>query len=126
MQSFDIESLIGTGKESHGFSGISEKARPETETVKEAIATKAITINEFSAEISTSPNSNFDLNLIKSEFSCGSEQSRLHPGTSSVVSSTRTINPESKYLATAFHTYPCISGSKSQSQCASSSPSVSG
>ncbi|CAG9532351.1 unnamed protein product [Cercopithifilaria johnstoni] len=131
MQSFDIESLIGTGRESNGFAGISEKI-PETETVKELTATKAITINELSAITSitkvntSSTSSNFDRNLIKSEFLCDSASSRLHPGTSSTTSTTKTTNLESKCLGTAFHAYPCVSGSKSQSHCAPSSPSVSG
>lgn len=123
MQSFDIESLIGTGRESNGFSGLSETT-PETDTAKEV----AIAIKEFPAaanttKISASASPNFDRNLIKSEFFCGSASSRLRPG-ASTVSATRIMDAESKCLGTAFHAYPCVSGSKSQ--CTPSSPSVSG
>uniref|UniRef100_A0A0R3RUJ9 Uncharacterized protein n=1 Tax=Elaeophora elaphi TaxID=1147741 RepID=A0A0R3RUJ9_9BILA len=130
--SFDIESLIGTGREdNNGFSGISEKtSETETENVKKATTIKAIAINELSTiagttKISATANSTFDRNLIKPEFLCSPALSRLHPpGASSTASAAITADPESKCLGTAFHAYPCVSGSKSQ--CAPSSPSVSG
>lgn len=131
MQSFDIESLIGTDKEENNhFSGKPEKTT-ETEIVNEATVTQATAFNEFSTitgatEVSASTNSNFARNLIKSELPCSSPPSQLHPETSAIVSTTRTVNPESKCLGAAFHAYPCVSGSKSQSQCAPSSPSISG
>ncbi|VDN94516.1 unnamed protein product [Brugia pahangi] len=120
--SFDIESLIGIGRVRNGFSGISEET-PETETAKEAVA---IAINELPSVANTkvsTANLNFDRSLIKSEFLCDSTSSRKRPG-ASAVSATRTIDPESKCLGTAFHTYPCVSGGKSQ--CVPSSLSVSG
>ncbi|VDK83103.1 unnamed protein product [Litomosoides sigmodontis] len=131
MQSFDIESLIGADREeNNGCSGMPRKTA-EMETVKEAATTKAIAFNEFATvtsttEVSTSRNSNLSPNLIKSEFPCNSPPSRPHPETSATASTTSVINPESKCLGAAFHAYPCVSGSKSQSQCASSPPTTSG
>ncbi|EFO22382.1 hypothetical protein LOAG_06101 [Loa loa] len=129
MQSFDIESLIGTGRErSNGCSGISEKTT-ETEAAKEVALIKATATKDFpdaaanTTKVSTSASPNFDRNLIKSEFLSGSASSRLRPEASTVCAN-RTVYSESKCSSTAFHAYPCISDSKSQ--CAPSSPSVSG
>ncbi|MCP9259149.1 hypothetical protein DINM_002117 [Dirofilaria immitis] len=120
---------VGNGRESNGFSGISEKI-PETEAIKEVVVAKAIAIKELPVavnptDVSTSASPNFDRNLVKPEFLCDSTPSPPRPGTSTVFS-TRTADPELKYLDTAFHAYPCVSGSKSQCVIPVSSPSVSG
>ncbi|VDK71668.1 unnamed protein product [Onchocerca ochengi] len=125
--SFDIESLIGTGSENDGFSGISGKTSG-METAKEAVATKAIAIKGFpvvanTTKVITSANPNCDRNLIKSEFLCDSMQSQSGAST---IFATRTVNPESKCSSTAFHSYSCMSGRKSQCAIPASSPSVSG
>uniref|UniRef100_A0A915PFZ4 MYND-type domain-containing protein n=1 Tax=Setaria digitata TaxID=48799 RepID=A0A915PFZ4_9BILA len=115
MQSFDIESLIGTRRESSAFSGISGKT-PKIENAGENA--EAVDIKQLPRMGALS-----GPNLIKSEFLCDSAAPRLHPE-AATLSTTETANSESKCLETAFHAFPCVSDSKSQ--CAPPSPSASG